>query len=255
MEKFIRRMEKVEKDARNEVGDTVAAAAALCEKHRALGKKFTFGAAGEEGNVDALLLAMSDRLMSDFEEAAWQAAGDADAADDESEVMAYLGRERDGLTAQDRLDRQAARLKYRLEGLLAVAFAENVRRGMMKSWLLARVSSPFMDGRVTEARTDPDYAASYLKEGDLNSRPGYANDIVKAFAVIGSTMVSEAYNYGKILGYRRSGAVGYGVRRNSTYDCPLCDEICAAVHPFTEIVLPAHPHCCCSTFPVYGDDL
>lgn len=255
MEKFIKRMEKAEEDARHEVRDTVAAVAALCEKHRALGKKFTFDAAGEDADVNALLLAMSDRLMSDFEDAARLAISDAEAEDDESEIMPYLARERDGLTVQDRIDRQAARLKYRLEGLLAVAFAENVRRGEIKSWLSARVSSPSMDGRIADARTDPDYAASWLKEGDLNSRPGYANDIAKAVAVIGSTMAAEAYNYGKILGYRRSGAVGYGVRRNSSYDCPLCDEICAVAHPFSEIVVPAHPHCCCSTFPVFRGDL
>ena len=39
---------------------------------------------------------------------------------------------------------------------------------------------------------------------------------------------------------------GYIVRRGSSYDCQVCDEICAVFHPIEEgMVLPVHNRCCC----------
>ena len=80
---------------------------------------------------------------------------------------------------------------------------------------------------------------------------GTPESILKGLTLTNQTMVNQAYQYGRILRYRHDGAIGYRVYRNSTYDCPVCDELCIGIHPLDEIVLPAHPRCVCYTKPVY----
>ena len=45
---------------------------------------------------------------------------------------------------------------------------------------------------------------------------------------------------------KEEGKDGYIVRRGSSYDCSVCDSVCAVFHPIEEgMVLPVHNRCCC----------
>lgn len=255
MERIIKEMAEVPSDVRGDIKATVKKILSVCEKYRSLGKKFTFEAAGIDDDVNRLLLELADQLMDDFNERiqfAIQESGDEDEAED---IMLYLGRDTDGETPQDRVDRHVSRLKYLLEALVAIGFTEGIPQGSMPAWVMQRISNQETDDSILRARRDREYSQTYIRDGDLNSQTGFAKDFVRAISVIGATMVAEAFHYGRIRNYGRMGAIGYGVQRNSSYDCPACDEVCAVVHPLSEIVLPVHPNCCCSTFPVFAGDL
>jgi hypothetical protein len=48
----------------------------------------------------------------------------------------------------------------------------------------------------------------------------------------------------------RGGYKWYKCYRNSNYDCPICDDVCAVPHRITDIVLPVHPNCICGMYPI-----
>lgn len=49
----------------------------------------------------------------------------------------------------------------------------------------------------------------------------------------------------------RSGAVGWEVRRGSSYPCPACDENCGFHSADEGLPLPVHNSCCCYAVPIY----
>ena len=46
-----------------------------------------------------------------------------------------------------------------------------------------------------------------------------------------SDFVSRVYQEGVRLGFAREGVAAYMVRRGSNYPCPVCDDVCAVIHP------------------------
>ena len=52
-----------------------------------------------------------------------------------------------------------------------------------------------------------------------------------------SDFVSRVYQEGVRLGFAREGVAAYMVRRGSNYPCPVCDDVCAVIHPISEHAL------------------
>lgn len=248
---FIGQMAEAAGDVEREMKAAIREITAFCEEYRHLGKRFTFDATGIGDDIDTMLIALSDAIMDDFYDRIDRTLEDAGTDEDRDDIYLFIGRETDGMTAQDRVDRHVSRLKWSLEGLLAVCFTEGIFRGNMEMRIWLALTSPEASALLRKAREGGGYAASFIRDGNLNSRRGYAGNIAKAISAIGDELIAEAFHYGMILHYGHEGAVGYRVKRNSTFNCPLCDSLCATVHPLTEIVLPAHPRCCCSTYPVF----
>ena len=256
MDSIIRQMEKVESDVKNELRPSLAEIVAAAELYRRLGKDFTFsGGNGLDKKVNGILLALSNGILDDIDERIDFAISEAEAEDDSEDIRAYVFRDLGGETATDRIDRHVSRMKYVIEAGIAIGFAQKLARANIVSTLFQLVQNPTYKMLIPDARRGDGYAASYITDGDLNSGRGISPNIIKAIGTVGSTMIAEAFHYGKIQVYARKGAIGYGVQRNSSYDCPDCDEVCSVIHPLTEIVVPVHPHCCCSTYPIYPDDL
>ena len=254
MKRIIREMEKTLSDVQREVKATIKELVALCENFRGMGKAFTFASSGTDAQVNALLLELSNRIQEDFDDRI-QFAIEESEDDDNDGILAYVGREYNGMTSQERIDGHVSRLKYLVEGFIAIGFSSGFSATKIRTQLYILTSNPDAMGYFADARKAGGFKASYITDGDLNSRKGWQRDIIKSISGVGATMIADAFHYGCIDRYKRSGAIGYGVQRNSTYDCPDCDDVCAVIHPFSEIVVPVHPNCCCSTFPVYAEDL
>ncbi len=256
MRNIIKQMEKVEGDVKRNVRPTVSAIVAAAELYRNLGKSFSFaGIPSLDEKVNLMLLDLSDTILDDMDERVRFAIEEAEAEEDNEEIRAYIFRDLNGETATDRVDRHVSRLKYVIEAGLAIGFAHNIARSRLAGELMLLVQNPFYNMLIPQARKDGGYNASYIADGDLNSGRGINPNIIKSISGVGSTMIAEAFHFGQIQNYRRKGAIGYGVKRNSTYDCPDCDDVCAVVHPLSEIVVPVHPNCCCSTYPIYVGDI
>lgn len=67
--------------------------------------------------------------------------------------------------------------------------------------------------------------------------------------------IHTAYSDAKIIEMGENGFQWYRCFRNSNYDCPACDDVCAVPHRMAEIVLPVHPHCVCGMYPITENEL
>lgn len=254
MKNIIRQMEKVEGDVERDIRPSVSSIVAAAELYRNLGEQFTFeGIPSLDEKVNQILLDLSNTILDDIDTRVSFAIDESE-SEDEDGIRAYIFRDLGGDTATDRVDRHVSRLKYVIEAGLAIGFAHKLTGTKLVSELMQLIKNPFYGMLIPQARTDGGYKASYIADGDLNSGRGINSNIIKAISGVGETMIAEAFHFGRIQTYQKKGAIGYGVKRNSTYDCPDCDDVCAVVHPLTEIVVPVHPHCCCSTYPVFARD-
>lgn len=254
MDRIIKQMEHVEGDVKRDIRPSVSEIVLLAEAYRRLGKDFTFDAdAGLDAAVNQSLVRLSDRIISDIGNRLDIAINEADADEFDLDIKSYATRQIDDATAQERIDGHVSRLKYVFEAVIAIGFVNKMSRSKIETTIMQVVANPYYLMLIPNARRDGGYAATLIVDGDLNSGRGVNSNIIKAIALVGGTMIADAFHYGRLLTYKRDGAIGYGVKRNSNFDCPDCDAVCAVVHPFTEIVVPVHPNCCCSTYPVFPD--
>ena len=251
-------MEKVEGDVRRDIRPSVSEIVLLAEAYRRLGKDFTFDATPElDRLVNKSLVELSDRVISDISGRIDFAISEAEADEFDLDCKSYATREINDETAQQRIDGHVSRLKYVFEAVIAIGFTNSMSRAKIENTIMQVVANPYYLMLIQKARQQGGYRASYIVDGDLNSGKGINANIVRAIAIVGKTMIADAFHYGRIQTYKRDGAIGYGVKRNSNFDCPDCDAECAVVHSFSEIVVPVHPNCCCSTYPVFmekGDE-
>lgn len=130
-------------------------------------------------------------------------------------------------------------------------FAEDIVR-MIKAGTLMGYSDQQLLSSIRTGYKDP-YHTSVItkaKRKDINIdvpsygkgyyRNAYQNIVRNASQVIALAWGQAEQEYGQ-----ESGAVGYFVHRGSSYDCPVCDDLCGYIHPLDTMVIPAHPNCAC----------
>lgn len=98
---------------------------------------------------------------------------------------------------------------------------------------------PYHTSVITKAKRKdinidvPSYGKGYYKNA-------YQNIVRNASQVIALAWGQAEQEYGQ-----ESGAVGYFVHRGSSYNCPVCDDLCGYMHPLNTMVIPAHVSCKC----------
>ena len=234
LDELVRMMSKCRSDAETELRKKIDVILAICEPYRHYGYAFTFDVSGDLGNdVNKILVLLSDALLEDFR----TRAEGITQSDDDRAVLYAIG-DRNGMTAQQRLDRHCSHLRHILEGWLAISFVLGWDRQKTMAKIMRYANNPFGIPEWAEALADSRYEASIIASGDLNRRQGLMNSILAA-----------------ITEMAKAGVERYGVRRASAYPCNACDEVCRHTYPITQIVVPVHPRCVCQTFPVYSDDV
>lgn len=256
MSSIINIQTRIEPQIRRKVKEYLSKITDLSEPFRYMGRTFVFSAnTNLDTAVNKIFISLGDSILNDIEGYVKSAISLAEAEEDDNTIIPYISREQDGITPQKRIDRHSSRLKYIVEGWIAIGFANKITKGKIINEM-----TTFLDNRTAstlwkKAEKDANYSATILKDGELLKGKGIMSSVIKSYSLIGETMTREAYTYGRILQYEKMGAIGYKVKRNSSYDCPLCDELCEVIHPLNEIVLPAHPRCCCTTIPIFLKDI
>ena len=98
---------------------------------------------------------------------------------------------------------------------------------------------PYKTSVVTKARkkdiniATPSYGKGVFKNA-------YQNIVRNSKQVISIAWGQAEQEYGQEIG-----AVGYFVHRGSSYNCPVCDDLCGYMHPLNTMVIPAHVSCKC----------
>lgn len=248
-------MVSAEKRARSLSKDALRELIALARPYAGLKEDFTFSADTElSSNAAILLLGLSNGIISAAEEETRVLLEDED-DDVTEEAVAFALLNADGVYAEETFDRHASRLMYLAEGWAAIGFAEGLSDAQIVNNTLSYGGSPSASELWRRAAENGRYQASCINDGDLVRGRGILKDPIAALALAASVLVSRGYWHGSVFSMRRKGVQYYRVVRGSNYPCPICEDLCAALHPVTETVLPAHPRCCCYAVPVSDSEL
>lgn len=139
-------------------------------------------------------------------------------------------------------------------------FAEDIVRmikagtvmGYSESQILSSIRTgykdPYHTSVVTKAqRKEINIATPSYGKGIF--RNAYENIVRNASQVISIAWGKAEQEYGK-----ENGAVGYYVHRGSSYNCPVCDDLCGYLHSLKTMVVPAHVNCVCRVELVFKKD-
>ena len=252
MKRVIEEMSKAKSDVERRLRRCIPEIIRECKVFGYLGKNFTFDIASLSDRVNERLISLSDEIHADIEERAKKAIKYAEEEDDETLILAYINRrigEEDMVT---RLDKHCSTLRYFLEGWLAIGMVNKLNEYELTNNIFRYLDNPFASPLWREA-----FNAGYLSEairgfGGYVYGKGNQKDVLKALTEIGQYAINEAFQYGRLLHFGKTGAIGYIIHRGSDYDCPHCDSNCGFLIPLDDIRVPQHPRCVCWTEPIYS---
>ncbi len=169
-------------------------------------------------------------------------------ADEENSSMiwAWIMRERDGLTFDERLNEYLHNFGREMEllvgaglflGLAMRLTADSIKRNLRKPWnnpeLADGIAAPLSYGR------------------------GRTNSMTTALTDLTRFGVGEGWMYARHLKAAQKEAIGFFTFRNSSYPCDYCDSYAEVFHLMDEPRPPLHGHCVCGTiyFNVLGEPI
>ena len=253
MDRVIAEMAKAKTDVDKRLRIYIPEIIKECMAFSYLGKYFTFDYEAElNDTINAKLVALSDAILEDIEERARKAIEYAEAEEDEDTILFYIKRPIEDQDIVQRLDKHCSTLRYFLEGWIAIGLYNNIKEHDLTQQILSYIDNPFASPLWQEA-FNAGYLSTAIRSQGYTFGKGNQRNVLNALTEIERYAINEAYQYGKILGYGKKGAIGYRTHRNSSFDCPYCDELTTHIWPLDEIVLPAHPRCVCYSTPVYRE--
>lgn len=252
MERIIEEMSRAKGDVERELRKYIPEIIRECMAFAYLGKYFSFEASVDlSDRVNQRLIALSDEILYDIEERARKAIKYAEEEDDEDAILLYINRKIGEEDMVQRLDKHSSTLRYFLEGWIAIGFVNNIKEYELTNLILSNIDNPLASPLWQDA-LNAGYLSDSIRSGIYLFGKGNQKNVLNALTEIEQYAINEAYQYGRLLHYGKTGAIGYIIHRGSTFDCPHCDSNCGFVIPLNDIRVPQHPRCVCWTEPVYS---
>ena len=244
-------MAKAKGDVERRLREKVSEIIRECLAYAHFGYSFTFDIADLAYKVNMSLIALSDAILEDIEEKAARAIEYAEAEDEKDNILLYIKREIDGQDIVARLDKHCSTLRYFLEGWIAIGMVNKIKEHELTNNILQYIDNPFASPLWQEA-FNAGYYSTAIRSRGYSYGKGNQRNVLAALTEIERYAINEAFQFGRILNYGKSKAIGYMIHRGSTYDCPHCDSNCGFVIPLNDIRVPQHTRCMCYTTPVFS---
>lgn len=255
MQRVIDEMAKAKDDVERRLRIYIPEIIKECMAFAYLGKQFTLDFSDLSKRVNARLVALSDEILADIESRARKASEYAEEEDEWMPlIFPYISRRIGEEDLTTRVDKHCSTLRYFLEGWIAIGIVNKLQEYEITDYVLRYIDNPLASPLWQEA-LNAGYASAAIARGDYVFGKGNQKNVLKALTEVGQYAINEAFQYGRIIHYAKMGAIGYRTHRNSTYDCPYCDELTMVIHPLDSIVLPAHPRCVCYSTPVFANEI
>ena len=251
MQRVIDEMAKAKDDVEKRLRIYIPEIIRECMAFAYLGKTFTFDIQDLSDKVNVELIALSDAILDDIESRAKTAIKYAEEEDDEDAILLYIRRKIGEEDLVQRLDKHCSTLRYFLEGWIAIGMVKNIREYELTNQILSHLDNPFASPLWQEA-FDAGYLSTAIQTRGYSYGKGNQRDVLSALTEIERYAINEAFQYGRLLHYGKTGAIGYIIHRGSSYDCPHCDSNCGFVIPLNDIRLPQHNRCCCWSEPIFS---
>ena len=253
MQRVIDEMAKAKADVERRYREKIPEIIRECMAFAYLGKSFTFDANAElEKRVNQRLVELSDEILEDIEKRAKRVIQYAEEEDDEDTILAYMKREQNGEDLITRIDKHNSNLRYFLEGWMAIGMANNLSQTNLLTDILTYMGNPYVSPLWQKAFREGYLANSIRTQGYSYGRGNMKNPI-DANAILSQNSINIAYQLATITRFQKQGALGYVIKRGSTFDCPLCDSFCGIVWRSDNFILPIHTRCVCRAYPIMPD--
>ena len=239
----------------SETLETIRKILNIAREYSFLGERFTFDASSDLAEqVDDILIQLSDAML---EEADRRTLKTIENDDDDETVLAYIHREYNGETNEERMDRHASALRFLLEAYLAVSFANKLTNADIIGDALRFLANPYGWQPLRDAMKQPDKWASETIRGGYHPGRGNAANPIDAMSNMIQYEVLEGYNRGLLLDFQRDpDIVAYRVERGSDYDCEICDDaVAGSPYPLDVQIVPLHFRCCCRVIPIKANEI
>ena len=249
MDRVIDEMAKAKDDVERRLRQYIPEIIRECMAFGYLGKNFTFDISDLSDRVNSRLIALSDAILGDIESRAKWAISYAEEEDDEDAILLYIKRKIGEEDIVQRLDKHCSTLRYFLEGWIAIGIVNKLKEYELTNNILSYIDNPFASPLWQEA-FNAGYLSTAIRSGGYSYGKGNQRNVLSALTEIERYAINEAFQYGRLLHYGKTGAIGYIIHRGSSYDCPHCDSNCGFVIPLNDIRVPQHPRCVCWTEPI-----
>ena len=244
-------MAKAKGDVERRLREKISEIIRECLGYAHFGYSFTFDITDLADKVNMSLIALSDAILEDIEERAARAIEYAEAEDEKDKILLYIKREIDGQDIVARLDKHCSTLRYFLEGWIAIGMVNKIKEHELTNNILQYIDNPFASPLWQKA-FNAGYYSTAIRSRGYSYGKGNQRNVLSALTEIERYAINEAFQFGRILNYGKSKAIGYMIHRGSTYDCPHCDSNCGFVIPLNDIRVPQHTRCMCYTTPVFS---
>lgn len=251
MDRVIDEMAKAKDDVERRLRQYIPEIIRECMAFGYLGKNFTFDVSDLFDRVNSRLIALSDAILDDIESRAKWAISYAEEEDDEDAILLYIKRKIGEEDIVQRLDKHCSTLRYFLEGWIAIGMVNKLQEYELTNNILSYIDNPFASPLWQDAFNAGYYSTSIQSRGYSYGK-GNQRNVLSALTEIERYAINEAFQYGRLLHYGKTGAIGYIIHRGSSYDCPHCDSNCGFVIPLNDIRLPQHNRCCCWSEPIFS---
>ena len=251
MKRVIEEMARAKSDVERELRRYISEIIRECMAFAYLGKAFTFEVSDLSDRVNSRLIALSDAILDDIESRAKTAIKYAEEEDDEDAILLYIRRQIGEEDLVQRLDKHCSTLRYFLEGWVAIGIVNKLKEYELTNTILSYIDNPFTSPLWQDA-FNAGYLSAAIQTQGYSYGKGNQRNVLKALTEIEQYAINEAFQYGRLLHYGKTGAIGYIIHRGSSYDCPLCDSNCGFLIPLNDIRVPQHPRCVCWTEPIYS---
>ena len=251
MDRVIDEMAKAKDDVERRLRQYIPEIIRECMAFGYLGKTFTFDVSDLSDRVNSRLIALSDAILDDIESRAKWAISYAEEEDDEDAILLYIKRKIGEEDIVQRLDKHCSTLRYFLEGWIAIGIVNKLQEYELTNNILSYIDNPFASPLWQEA-FNAGYYSTAIRSRGYSYGKGNQRNVLSALTEIERYAINEAFQYGRLLHYGKTGAIGYIIHRGSSYDCPHCDSNCGFVIPLNDIRLPQHNRCCCWSEPIFS---
>ena len=251
MQRVIEEMAKAKDDVERRLRQYIPEIIRECIAFSYLDLAFTFDVSDLSDRVNSRLIALSDAILDDIESRAKRAISYAEEEDDEDAILLYIKRKIGEEDIVQRLDKHCSTLRYFLEGWIAIGIVNKINEHELTNNILRYIDNPFASPLWQEA-FNTGYLSTAIQTRGYGYGKGNQRNVLSALTEIERYAINEAYQYGRLLHYGKTGAIGYIIHRGSSYDCPHCDSNCGFVIPLNDIRLPQHNRCCCWSEPIFS---
>lgn len=251
MQRVIDEMAKAKDDVERRLRQYIPEIIRECMAFGYLGKNFTFDVSDLSDRVNSRLIALSDAILDDIESRAKWAISYAEEEDNEDAILLYIKRKIGEEDIVQRLDKHCSTLRYFLEGWIAIGMVNKLKEYELTNNILSYIDNPFASPLWQEA-FNAGYLSTAIRSRGYSYGKGNQRNVLSALTEIERYAINEAFQYGRLLHYGKTGAIGYIIHRGSSYDCPHCDSNCGFVIPLDDIRLPQHNRCCCWSEPIFS---